>query len=55
MQTEIRKDRKGAINRTELVKPLLVAKGFNTNLIQLLLPHHVIISTVGLMTKPIEF
>ena len=37
---------KGAVHRTELVKLLLAAKGFNTNLVYFLPPYHFIISNV---------
>ena len=38
--------RKRAIHRTEIERPFLAAEGFDTNLIQFLLPYHVIISDV---------
>ena len=38
--------RKGTIHRTEIERPLLAGKSFNTNLVQFLLPFHVIISNV---------
>ena len=38
--------RKGAVHRIEREKPLLAAKAFDTNLVQLLPPYHVIISNV---------
>ena len=38
--------RKGIIHRTEIERPFLAGKGFNTNLVQFLLPYHVIISNV---------
>ena len=36
----------GAIHGTEIERPFLAAKGFNTNLVQFLPKHHVIISNV---------
>ena len=38
--------RKRAIHRTEIERPLLAVKGFNTNLLHVLLMCHVIISNV---------
>ena len=38
--------RKRAIARTERERSFLVVKGFNTNVVQFLRPHHVIISNV---------
>ena len=38
--------RKISIHRTEIKRPFLVPKAFNTNLVQFLLPYHVIISNV---------
>ena len=35
---------------TEIERPFLDGKGFNTNLIQFLLPYHVIISNVHVST-----
>ena len=35
---------KGAIQRTEIERTLFTATGFNTNLVQFLLPHYVTIS-----------
>ena len=39
--------RKGAIHRTEIARPFLAAKGFNTNLEQFIMLYHVIISNVN--------
>ena len=38
--------KKGAVDRTEIERSFLAAKGFNTNLVQFLPLHHVIISNV---------
>ena len=38
--------RKGSIHRTEIERPFLAGRGSNTNLVQFLLPYHVIISNV---------
>ena len=43
------------MHRTEIGRPFLATKSFNTDLVQFLPPHHVIISNVGLMTNPIGF
>ena len=48
-------DRKGAIHRSEIGRLCLAAKGFITNLVQLLPLYHVRISNVDLMTKSISF
>ena len=36
--------RKGAIHKTEIERPFLATKGFNTNLVQFVSPYHIIIS-----------
>ena len=38
--------RKGTVHRTEIERPFLATKGFNTNLVQFLLLYHVIINNV---------
>ena len=38
--------RNGVIHRTEIKKPFLDTKGFNTNLVQFLSPFYVIVSNV---------
>ena len=38
--------RKGAIHRPKIKRPFLAAKGFYANLVQFLVPYHVIISNV---------
>ena len=43
------------MHRTEIGRPFLSTKGFNTDLVQFLPPYNVIISNVGLMTSPIGF
>ena len=40
---------------TEIQRPFVAAKDFNTKWVQFLLQYHVIISNVALMTKPIGF
>ena len=48
-------DKKGAMHRTETERPFLAEKGYDTNLVQFLPPYNIIISNVGLMTKPTGF